>query len=214
MAHEPRQNADAPAFLELGVAGRAMPGEKVSGDAHVVATRGSECALLAVVDGLGHGLDAASAARLAVETLGRYTHKTVVSLVRECHQALIGTRGVTLTLADFNAMDETMTWLSIGNVEGMLIRADRTARPAREAIIMRGGVVGYELPVLRAAVIAVSPGDTLYFATDGIEASFSEQTSQAASPQEQADAILERYAKASDDALVLVARYLGRSGGR
>lgn len=192
-----------------------MPGERVSGDAFVVAGRdGDDHALVAVVDGLGHGQDAASAARLASDTLSRYGQKTVVSLVRQVHQALIGTRGVTMSMAEFNATDETMTWLSIGNVEGLLVRADRTARPSREAIIMRGGVVGYELPPLRAAVIALSPGDTLYFATDGIEAAFSDGLSTSTVPQEQADHILASHAKATDDALVLVARYLGRMGGR
>ena len=209
------QLAGAPAFLQLGVASRPMPGERVSGDAFVVASRDdNECGLVAVLDGLGHGQDAASAARLASDTLSRYGHQTVVSLVRQVHQALIGTRGVTMSMAEFNLMDDSMTWLSIGNVEGLLVRADRAARPSREAIIMRGGVVGYELPPLRASMVSLSPGDTLYFATDGIEAMFADGLSLAASPQEQADQILASHGKATDDALVLVARYLGRMGGR
>ena len=37
---------------------------------------------------------------------------------------------------------------------------------------MRGGVVGYELPIVQASVTAIAPGDVLIFATDGIRPSF------------------------------------------
>ena len=198
-------------LLEWGVASRAMEGEKASGDAHVVAFD-TECALVAVVDGLGHGADAAVAARKAAAVVERSTNKTVIPLVREIHQALIGTRGVAMSLARFNMADDTMSWLAIGNVEGMLLRADPGVVPVREAIVMRGGVVGYELPMLRAAVITVNRGDLLVFATDGIDAAFTDHLSTSRPLQKLADDILSTYGKRSDDALVLVARYLGKPG--
>jgi serine phosphatase RsbU (regulator of sigma subunit) len=194
--------------LQLGVASLPLPGEPLSGDLHVVqAFPGG--ALVAVVDGLGHGADAAAAAQRAVAELAAFGQESVISLVRRCHQALTGTRGVVMCLASFNGADDTMTWLGIGNVAGLLLHADARSVPQLESVVMRGGVVGYELPPLRAAVTTLNPGDLLVLATDGIKPEFSLRLTAGAAPQALADEILSTCAKGTDDALVLVARYQG-----
>ncbi len=71
------------------------------------------------------------------------------------------------------------------------------------------GVVGSHLPPLEAGVLTVHPGDTLIVATDGIRRGFAEDLPRAVPPQRAADLILARYRSGTDDALVLVARYLG-----
>jgi len=197
------------ALLEWGVASRPMRGESVAGDSHVLVMSG-DLATVAVVDGLGHGVEAAEAARRAAAVIERGHGRGPIPLVRECHSALIGTRGVTMSLAHINCLDETMTWMAIGNVEGLLVRADGNAGPVREAIVMRGGVVGYDLPMLRATTLTICRGDLLVFATDGVDAAFSDRLSISRSPQQQAEEILAHYGTRNDDALVLVARYLGR----
>ena len=77
-----------------------------------------------------------------------------------------------------------LTWLGVGNVEGLLVRADVLARPSRNAVLQRGGVVGYQLPPLRASVLAVGPGDTLIFATDGVRTRFADGLDLDRPPQE------------------------------
>jgi serine phosphatase RsbU (regulator of sigma subunit) len=37
-------------------------------------------------------------------------------------------------------------------------------------VLLRSGVVGYQLPTLRASTLPIAPGDLLIFATDGIGA--------------------------------------------
>jgi hypothetical protein len=76
-------------------------------------------------------------------------------------------------------------------------------------VLLHGGVVGLQLPPLRAFVIPVSLGDTLILATDGIRSGFAEGLPPEEPPQQLADRILARDAKGTDDALVLVVRYLG-----
>jgi hypothetical protein len=117
-----------------------------------------------------------------------------------------------MSVAWFDGVDGTMTWLGVGNVEGMLLYGDPAARPARASLITRGGIVGSELPRLHAEVLSVAPGDTLIFATDGIKSGFAEGLPAGASPQEVADDILARSTKGTDDALVLVARFGGERG--
>jgi hypothetical protein len=115
-----------------------------------------------------------------------------------------------MSIARFDAPRGTMTWLGVGNVEGVLHHADWSERSARASLITRGGIVGSEVPAIQAAVIPVSPRDTLVFATDGIGNGFLSDVSVLDEPQRLADQILARHGKGTDDALVLVARYLGR----
>jgi len=191
--------------LEWGVASIALPGETTSGDLHIVqAFPGG--ALMGVVDGLGHGAEAALAARRAVAELAQHAGESPIGLVQRSHQALAGTRGVVMSVASYNARDHTLTWIGVGNVEGFLVRSDPGARPARESILLRGGVVGHDLPQLRATVMPVAPEDTLIFVTDGIRPDFLDELNLAEAPQPLADLILRQSAKRTDDGLVLVVR--------
>lgn len=192
--------------VEWGAAGSAL--EEESGDVHVVADFPGG-ALVAVIDGLGHGWEAAAAAREAARVLEERPGELVEELVRRCHEALRKTRGAVMTLASFDAGRSSMTWTGVGNVEALLLRADRAAEPAREAVLLRGGVVGYQLPQLRATSLGVSPGDTLVMASDGIRSSFAADLRPHEGPQAMADSILRGHARGADDALVVVARYRG-----
>jgi serine/threonine protein phosphatase PrpC len=203
-----------PPLIEYGVATLTLPGETESGDLHVVQPADTGV-LVGVADGLGHGAEAAAAARAAVATLREHAHEALVPLVQRCHRALAGTRGAVMSLAFFQGGDGSMTWLGVGNVECVLLHADlptRPARPARTSLLTRGGIVGSELPQLRADVVSIAPGDTLIVATDGIKDGFADDLGTETPPQQLADQILERFHKGTDDALVLVARYLGASG--
>jgi phosphoserine phosphatase RsbX len=193
-------------LVDWGVATRALAGQTVSGDLHVVQPfRGG--VLVAVADGLGHGQEAAVAAQAAVATLTAHADASVLVLLKRCHENLHKTRGVALTLASFSARDGTITWLGVGNVDGVLLRADPKTKPARDYALLHGGVVGLQLPPLRAFILPVVPGDTLILATDGVRAGFAEGLPLNNSPQQIADHILVRDGKDTDDALVLVARY-------
>lgn len=186
----------------------ALPGQVESGDRHVVQPFPNGV-LVAAVDGLGHGEAAAAAAKLAVSVLERHAQEPVTALLRRCHEVLRGTRGVAMSLASLRAPDGMLTWLGVGNVEGLLLREAADSALRHEALLLRGGVVGAELPPLRASVIPVMRGDMLIFATDGIREGFTERLALSDPPQELADRILARHAKGTDDALVLVARYAG-----
>jgi negative regulator of sigma-B (phosphoserine phosphatase) len=195
-------------LIDWGVASRGLESQAESGDSHLVQSFPNGL-LIAVVDGLGHGREAAVAAKKAVETLAAFAHESPLSLMNRCHKNLADTRGAVISLASFNPMKQTMTWMGVGSVETVLLRADPQDPPASETLLLYSGVLGYQLPPLRAATIAVKPGDTLILATDGIQSGFSEMLPRKDSAQKIADYIMARYGKSTDDALVLVARYLG-----
>jgi negative regulator of sigma-B (phosphoserine phosphatase) len=76
-------------------------------------------------------------------------------------------------------------------------------------LLVRGGLVGHQLPTIEAAQLIVSRGDTLIFATDGVRGDFADAAWTRGSSQAAANRILAAHATGTDDALVLVARYLG-----
>jgi len=197
-----------PGILEWGVCGRPLPGENVSGDMHLV-TAFPGGVLSAVVDGLGQALNAGIAARTSIQELERRASEPVIDLIQGCHDALKQTRGAVLSIASIDTVKHTLTWIGVGNVEGMLFRVDPAARPVREALISRGGVVGYRLPAPQERSLHIEPGDILIFATDGIRHGFGDEHPGSRPVGEVATGIIDAYAKPTDDALVLVVRYLG-----
>lgn len=194
--------------VEWASAGAALAGEVESGDVHVVAPFPGG-ALVAVVDGLGHGPEAAAASRAAAALLAARPSDPVADLVRRCHEALRATRGAVMSVASFRAEAASLTWVGVGNVEAVLLRAAAGAAPRRESMTPRAGIVGYQLPPLRPAALPVGPGDTLVMVTDGLRSGFVAALDGALAPQELADALLAGYARGSDDALAVVARYRG-----
>ncbi len=246
--------------IEYGVASTTIPGQTESGDLCIVKESESTI-LIGVVDGLGHGGEAASAAKKAIKVLEEHFESSIINMVKLCHESLKKSRGAVIALVSINLRDETITWLSVGNVEGMLLKANPETSPLYENIIMRSGAVGYRLPPLYASVIPISRGDILILSTDGIsddyiprvvadvryaheqmhhldeknnpelfseithhskEPVYSEILLQASeptlfrsssgdiSPQELAEYIGKRFGKGNDDALVMVAKYLGK----
>lgn len=193
--------------ITWGVAEAPMVAGTESGDAHVVRQL-PEGVLAAVIDGLGHGDEAADAARIAGNTLVSSPHEDTISLLWRCHEALKETRGAVMTLL-FVAPGGAMTWIGVGNIEGVLFRCDSSGRVRSNHVLQRGGVVGHRLPPLRAESLTMQPRDTIVLATDGIRPEFSDELAPNQDPQAIADDIMARHRKGTDDALVLVVRCVG-----
>jgi len=194
-------------MAEYGVARFALPGDGESGDQYLVCCNQTGI-LVAAVDGIGHGAEAASAAKAAIDILRNGIGEPILSLVAKCHENLRSTRGVVMSVASVEVIHGLMTWLGVGNVQGVLVRADRK-NGAQETLLLRGGVVGDQLPQLQAAVLPVAKGDLLVFATDGVRTDFTRTLSPLENPQRAADRILKSFSNGSDDALVLAMRITG-----
>jgi negative regulator of sigma-B (phosphoserine phosphatase) len=195
-------------MVEYGVAKFVLPGQGESGDHHLVYCNRSGI-LVAAIDGIGHGEEAANASKAAAALLRSSADEPIISLVEQCHEKLRATRGVVLSLACIDCEHGMMTWLGVGNVQGVLMRADAKKGNVRESLLLRAGVVGSRLPALQATVLPIVRGDTLFFATDGVRGDFSVTLSARENPQRAADRILEQYRSGNDDALVLVSRLTG-----
>src|SRR6267142_732119 len=101
-------------LIDWGVASRALPGQAVCGDLHL---------LKPVPDGVGHGDEATVAAKAALAILEEHSEEPLEALVTHCHDALTKTRGAVMTVATINSFEGRLTWVGVGNVEAVLLHA-------------------------------------------------------------------------------------------
>lgn len=203
----PEQTTPMP--VEWGIATRCRRGEATNGDLAVV-TPLPEGALVAGIDGLGHGRQAARAAGKAADVVRETPSRDLVSLVKRCHAALSATRGAAISLAFISAFRNEVTWLGVGNVEGRVLSGDPSTTQPKGSLALGRGLPGHSLPTVTSATLAVEWGDILVLATDGIEATFADSLDISGSTQAISNRILADHSNRRDDALVVAVRYLGR----
>lgn len=197
------------AALEWAAAGRPVAGAVVSGDVHLVAPFAGGV-LAAVIDGLGHGPEAELAARAARDVMAGDPALPVEALMARCHDALGRLRGAVMSVVSFDLARATMTWVGVGNVEAVLLAGRPSPGDAgRNRLLLRGGIVGQTLPLLRPATLPLRFGDVVVFATDGVHSSYVEQLGNGEAVDRIAGEVLARHARPTDDALVLALRYRG-----
>lgn len=185
---------------------RPYPGQQRSGDAFLIQET-STGALVAVVDGLGHGDEAADVAERALASLRRTAGQSLVARFTACHADLRGSRGVVMTLVAIDAHRCRLAWVAVGNVDAAVMRLRGDGGTAHLwSVPLRGGVVGDRLPPLRESTVPVAAGDTLIAATDGVSPAFPDGVDLSLDEQALASRLHRRYARPDDDALVLVAR--------
>lgn len=191
--------------IEWGSAGRPLPGEPESGDRCVVRVTDGQ-ALLAVIDGLGHGREAALAARTVAEVLEAHADESILPLFHRCHARLRATRGAAMTVAKYHAGTRRLRWLGAGNVRAALLRAGDDGRTELRDMLVYSGTVGVQLPTLEVSSLEAQAGDLLFLATDGVQNGFTAALRHHEPPQVQAERLLDWFRVATDDALILVAR--------
>ena len=148
---------------------------------------------------------------LCIETLSGNAQLPILEILGLCHERLRGTRGATISVVSFDYMRHEVTWSGLGNVAGVLLRSGAVARPRAESLVQRAGLLGSGSPAMTFSCLPVRHGDLVVLATDGIDPEFERSVDASLSPQAAAERILANHAKGTDDALVLVSRYVGGS---
>jgi anti-sigma regulatory factor (Ser/Thr protein kinase) len=190
---------------EVGIYGRPFPGEEASGD-QALFERDEDSLLLVVLDGLGHGLPARDAADVAVASLRSEAHTSLPSMLESCHTALHKTRGAVATVARVLEREDELEVAGVGNVTLHLAGPGRSSRVSG-ALWVLGSPGPRRKPVLERMPLAARDAVVLF--SDGLSARF--ELSQELDllrehPIIIAQQLLQRFARANDDALVLVAR--------
>lgn len=164
--------------------------------------------LLAVMDGLGHGEEAAYAAKIATQILDFNSNEPLETLVKLCNQALIKTRGVAMTILRTDS-NYILTYIAIGNVLGVCWNRDNHAKLKKQLLFLHDGIVGFNLPSsIQTRKIAMGSGDVVILATDGINNQFELELPTMDTPKKIAEKIFNAYRNKKDDGLLLVAQLL------
>jgi negative regulator of sigma-B (phosphoserine phosphatase) len=196
--------------MEWAVASRPRPGEHVSGDQSIAIGIDGGAALFGVLDGLGHGPAAATAALTAVDAIRSARSERLEVLVQLCHRMLGGTRGVAMTVARIDFQPGQLSWTGIGNVSANLVAKTISGTQVRSSARLTGGIVGYRIPEISPAqVVPIRTGDLLVIVSDGVTEDHLDHIDFAAPAIDIAKQILSKHAKETDDALVLAARHRG-----
>jgi serine phosphatase RsbU (regulator of sigma subunit) len=193
----------APAELAIGAAARIYPGEDVSGDAWQVDWHDDVCRV-AVIDGLGHGPEAAAAANAARAALTGRPDLAPDDSLRLCHAALGGTRGAAISIASLDYRAGRLAYAGVGNVEAHLWQG-----ATQQRLMAYRGIVGAVLPTPRVFTYDLQPDWLLVLHTDGVRSRFQLQgltAGQSADPQRLADDLLAGWCRSTDDATVVVVR--------
>ena len=174
-----------------------------NGDA-IVIQQWQDSALLAVVDGLGHGAAAQKASLAARQYLQEHFDQRLPNLFRGVDRACRATRGVVLGLARFDLGRQTVILASVGNVEIRIVGG-----PATIHCVARRGVLGYQTPEPLVTEHPWTASSLIIFHSDGLRnrwdwADFAQVSNQA--PALIARRLLNELGTIDDDATVLVAR--------
>lgn len=211
-----------PAAWRLGGVNVPLAGQGPSGDAFAVAVGPGGLTVL-MVDGIGHGPEAAEAARAAVwefERTGtagafddpaRPAEGVMAELVTETNRALRGTRGAVIGLCRIDPGAGKAVFAGVGNIVGRIEGPSGSAR-----FLSHAGTLGtaIQTPRFRAEVHPWRSSATLLMASDGIDTRWDLAERPALLRRHPAviAAVLHRdHARARDDAAVLVVSQAGAS---
>jgi negative regulator of sigma-B (phosphoserine phosphatase) len=173
------------------------PGERRNGDAVLFRTDGSGRAMLAVIDGLGHGPLAAEASHAAVQCLEAMTLDVrVIDAMQTLHRSLRETRGAVGTVCIVS--EQRMEVCAVGNVA-------LVAMNCSVPLVMSAGVLGRQVPKFRLCEAELRPASRLALLSDGLTTKFRLEELKHLGPTEACAFIMNRFRRGDDDATVLVA---------
>jgi anti-sigma regulatory factor (Ser/Thr protein kinase) len=149
----------------LRICGISVPksGETVCGDAwayHDDARR----RVFIVVDGLGHGPNAAAAAQAAISVFNdRYT-LAPADLIEEIHLALRATRGAAVAVASIDRERDVLRFAGVGNTIASLVVPDQS----RHSLASHNGTAGHAMRHIQEFTYPVRPHAVLVMHSDGL----------------------------------------------
>jgi anti-sigma regulatory factor (Ser/Thr protein kinase) len=199
-------------LLDVGAVCLPIDGETACGDGWAV-VQSADRAVILLVDGLGHGPNAAVAADTALASFRAASGGTPAELVATLHQSLRATRGAALAVAEVTpAVDgATIRYCGVGNTVAMLLGA---VDPPR-ALPSMNGTAGLQVRAMQEATLPWRRGSMLVLHTDGITTRWRADAYRgilAHHPTVLATALQRDHTRGRDDATVLTFRL--RSGNR
>jgi anti-sigma regulatory factor (Ser/Thr protein kinase) len=150
----------------LNVAAVSVPlgGEIECGDGWAAWSAGELMSVM-VCDGLGHGPGAAVATRAALETFRRHAERGAAEILGFVHDALKGTRGAAVAIAELDRRHQTMRYCGIGNISAAILRPQASA----QHLISLSGIAGHIMRRVQPFTYEWPYGSILVMHSDGVD---------------------------------------------
>jgi len=197
-----RQDAAAAPSDDVAAIELAMAGEVVSGDAWALHRDAAGCTLF-MVDGLGHGSEAALAAHEAVRQFQRSRLDAPADIVQAVHGAIRHTRGGAVAAARIDWAAATVDYAGLGNISAALATPDGQLR----RLVSLNGTAGHNARKIQAFEYPCGEG-FLIMHSDGIASSWTLEAYPGFArmhPMLLAGLLMRDHARGRDDATVVVA---------
>jgi negative regulator of sigma-B (phosphoserine phosphatase) len=189
--------------LSAGGYSRPLAGFAECGDAFVVCgvEPGAGGALLvAVVDGLGHGKEAAVAALAATRTVVERRDLPVDEILRHCDRELQPTRGAAMGVLRIE-QDGSGAFCGVGNIEVQILAGQPPG------LFCLPGIVGHRLRTVRILPFVMQAGDIYCLHSDGVSGRGDLRACLPGAPEAVARCIVDRWGRRHDDATAVVLGY-------
>jgi anti-sigma regulatory factor (Ser/Thr protein kinase) len=197
------QEVQKPPDEPVAALGVALAGESVSGDACDWHEDGRGRTLF-MIDGLGHGSEAARAAIEALRHFRRNRDATPVEIVQAVHLGLRATRGGAVAVARLDWGSGCVSFAGLGNIGAQAVPPQGGAR----RMVSMNGTAGHNARKVQAFDYPC-PGGVVVLHSDGIGSNWSLDRYPGlatAHPALVAGTLYRDNARARDDATVLVSR--------
>ena len=137
-------------------------GETQCGDAWAIVQQAGRASVL-VVDGLGHGPDAETAAQACVAVFGAAPFDAPSAILARAHVDMRATRGASAAVARLDADAREVTFCGVGNIAGRL-----TSGLGDRSFLCQHGTLGLQLTPLQDVTVAWPDHALLVMHSDGL----------------------------------------------
>ncbi len=189
--------------IKISILSRPYPGTAVNGDYYYI-KKFKDRSIFAVIDGLGHGVEANSAARLVSQIINENTHKSIEDILLVANKGLLNTRGAVAGITLIDTLKNQFHYCAIGNIEFRYIFNGNTER-----LIPTNGILGaYSNNKVKVHTRIYEKGAIITMCTDGIINKWdfnSYSHIDFTNPTIFANSLLKDFSKDTDDATILIA---------
>jgi anti-sigma regulatory factor (Ser/Thr protein kinase) len=157
-----RASEAKPDAMDIGVVCRAKRNEVVCGDGWEAASQPGRVVLL-VVDGLGHGLGAATATQEAIQIFRSNSQHSPARIAEAAHAALRSTRGAVIGIAEIDLSQKLVRYAGVGNISGAIV-----SEAGSRHLVSSNGTVGQDVRKFQEFSYPFPTDAVLVLHTDGL----------------------------------------------
>ena len=149
-------------LLEIAVVSEPISGEQECGDGWSLRTT-MDAILLMVVDGLGHGISAAEAAREAEKIFAGTPEMSLTAILNDTHAALRKTRGAAEAIAKIEFDKKQLSFAGIGNIAASIVSPESS-----RSMASHNGTLGMNIGRVQEFTCPWNDDSVLVMHSDGL----------------------------------------------